>query len=141
MELVKAVDAYVALGILSNEKLPFADSAQIFMMKKKLKPLYELFAEEEKKLVASVAKKDESGKTQRFPDGHFEFADEEAKNTYKNNSDIDIAVFENLNKEEEYKIRNEFDQLDIIYKMDLVFVNENTKKELVEEIKKEGVEF
>lgn len=84
MELVKAVDAYVALGILSNEKLPFADSAQIFMMKKKLKPLYELFAEEEKKLVASVAKKDESGKTQRFPDGHFEFSDEEAKNTYKN---------------------------------------------------------
>ena len=87
MELIKAVDAYVALGILSKEQLPFADSAQIFMQKKKLEPLYELFAEEEKKLVASVAKKDESGKTQRFPDGHFEFANEEAKKIYKNKMD------------------------------------------------------
>lgn len=64
-----------------------------------------------------------------------------AKNTYKNTSDIDIAVFENLPKNDEYKIRNEFDLLDIIYKIDLVFINNNTKKEFLEEIQKEGIEI
>lgn len=62
-----------------------------------------------------------------------------AKNTYKDTSDIDIAIFENLPEEDEYAIRNEFDLLDIIYKIDLVFINKNTKKEFLEEIKKEGV--
>ena len=61
-----------------------------------------------------------------------------AKNTYKNTSDIDIAVFEEVSKEDEYKIRNEFDLLDIIYKIDLVFVDKNLKKEFLEEILKEG---
>ena len=64
-----------------------------------------------------------------------------AKGIYKKNSDIDIAIFENVNKEDEYKIRDEFDKLNIIYKIDLVFINDNIKKELLDEIKKEGVEF
>ena len=62
-----------------------------------------------------------------------------AKNTYKRTSDIDIAVFENVSREDEYKIRNSFDLLDIIYKIDLVFINKNTRPEFLEEIKKEGV--
>ena len=62
-----------------------------------------------------------------------------AKNTYKETSDIDIAVFENVNTEDKYDIMNEFDLLDIVYKIDLVFVNEKTKKELLENIKKDGV--
>lgn len=62
-----------------------------------------------------------------------------AKNTYKNTSDIDIAIFENVREEDEYAIRDQFDLLDIIYKIDLVFINENTKKEFLEEIKREGV--
>ena len=64
-----------------------------------------------------------------------------AKNTYKNTSDIDIAVFENVSKEDEYNIRNQFDLLDIIYKIDLIFVDKDTKKEFLEEIKKEGIEI
>lgn len=64
-----------------------------------------------------------------------------AKNTYKNTSDIDIAVFEEVSKEDEYKIRNEFDLLDIIYKIDLVFVDKNIKKEFLEEIVKEGIDI
>lgn len=64
-----------------------------------------------------------------------------AKGTYKENSDIDIAIFKNLTKEEEYKIRDEFDKLNIIYKVDLVFINEHTKKELLQTILKEGVDF
>lgn len=64
-----------------------------------------------------------------------------AKNTYKNTSDIDIAVFKNVSKEDEYKIRNQFDLLDIIYKIDLVFVDKNLKKEFLEEIMKEGMDI
>lgn len=62
-----------------------------------------------------------------------------AKNTYKDTSDIDIAVFENVNSDDKYKIMNDFDMLDIIYKIDLVFVNDKTKKELLESIEKDGV--
>ena len=64
-----------------------------------------------------------------------------AKNTYRKTSDIDIAIFENVSKEDEYKIRNQFDLLDIIYKIDLVFIDKNTKKEFLEEILKEGIEI
>ncbi len=64
-----------------------------------------------------------------------------ARGDYRENSDIDIAVFENLNKEDEYKIRNEIDLLDIIYKIDLVFIDKKTKAELVKEIRKEGVDL
>ena len=64
-----------------------------------------------------------------------------ARGDYRENSDIDIAIFENLNKEDEYKIRNEVDLLDIIYKIDLVFIDKKTKAELVKEIRKEGVDL
>ena len=64
-----------------------------------------------------------------------------AKNTYRATSDIDIAVFENVTEQDKYKIMNEFDLLDIIYKIDLVFINNNTKKEFLEEIEKEGIEI
>ncbi len=64
-----------------------------------------------------------------------------AKGTYKSNSDIDIAIFENVTQEDKFKIKNEMDELNIIYKIDLVFIEENIKKELLESIKREGVEF
>lgn len=63
------------------------------------------------------------------------------KNTYKKNSDIDIAIFENVSEEDEYKIRNEFDLLDIIYKIDLVFINQNIKKYFLDEVKREWVQI
>ena len=75
------------------------------------------------------------------PQYSFKLFGSRAKGKYKKNSDVDLAIFENVNKEDEYKIRNEFDKLDIIYKIDLVFVNNNTKKELLESIKLEGVDF
>lgn len=64
-----------------------------------------------------------------------------AKGTYKSNSDIDIAIFENVTQEDKFKIKNEIDELNIIYKIDLVFIEENIKKELLESIKREGVEI
>ncbi len=64
-----------------------------------------------------------------------------AKGNYKTTSDIDIAVFKNVEEKDKYKIKNELDELDIIYKIDLIFVNSDTKKELLESIKREGVDF
>lgn len=64
-----------------------------------------------------------------------------AKNTYKSTSDIDIAVFEDVLEQDKYEIINQFDMLDIIYKIDLVFINKNTKQQFLEEIKKEGIEI
>ena len=64
-----------------------------------------------------------------------------ARGDYKKTSDIDIAIFENLDKEQEYKIRDEFDKLDIIYKIDLVFVNKNIKEELLSSIIRDGVDL
>lgn len=49
-------------------------------------------------------------------------------------SDIDIAIFENVTEEDKFKIMNQFDMLNIIYKIDLVFITENTKKELLKSI-------
>ena len=64
-----------------------------------------------------------------------------ARGDYKETSDIDLAVLSDISREEQYKIMNEIDLLDIIYKVDIVFVDSNTKSELVESIKREGVEF
>ena len=75
------------------------------------------------------------------PKYKFKIFGSRVKNTYKRTSDIDIAVFENVSKEDEYKIRNSFDLLNIVYKIDLVFINPDTKLEFLNEIKKEGVEI
>ena len=64
-----------------------------------------------------------------------------ARGDYRDNSDIDLAIFGNVRREDEFKIRNEVDLLDIIYMVDLVFVDKNTKKELLDSIEKEGVEL
>lgn len=64
-----------------------------------------------------------------------------ARNRYKATSDIDIAIFKNVSKEDEYKIRDEFDRLDIIYKIDLVFVDKTIKQELLDSIQRDGVDF
>ena len=64
-----------------------------------------------------------------------------ARGNYKVNSDIDLAVFENVSAQDEFKIRNELDKINTAYKIDLVFVNDKTKKELLKSITEEGVEF
>ena len=46
-----------------------------------------------------------------------------------------------MSREDQYKIMNEMDILDIIYKIDLVFIDNNTKAELLESIRRDGVDF
>ena len=72
---------------------------------------------------------------------NFKLFGSRARGDYKRTSDIDIAIFENVDKEQEYKIRDEFDKLDIIYKIDLVFVNKNIKEELLSSIIRDGVDL
>lgn len=62
-----------------------------------------------------------------------------ARGDFKNNSDIDIAVEGNISKEKQVEIMNCFDLLDIPYMLDIIFVCEIEKKELLESIKKDGV--
>ena len=64
-----------------------------------------------------------------------------ARGDYKKTSDIDIAIKENVPREAQYKIMNEIDLLDIIYKIDLVFIDEKTNPELLKSIRRDGVEF
>lgn len=64
-----------------------------------------------------------------------------ARGDYKETSDIDLAVLSDISRDEQYKIMNEIDLLDTAYKVDIVFVDSNTKKELIESIKRDGVEF
>lgn len=64
-----------------------------------------------------------------------------AKGTYKNTSDIDIAIFENVTDEDKFKIMNEFDMLNIIYKIDLIFVTKELKEEFLESIQKNKIKI
>lgn len=62
-----------------------------------------------------------------------------ARGDYKNNSDIDIAVSGIVSEEDETKIRNEFDLIDMEYSLDIVFISQITNKDLIKNIEKEGV--
>lgn len=64
-----------------------------------------------------------------------------ARGDFKQNSDIDIAIENALTEEQKYKIKNDFDLLDIPYTIDLVFIDEITKLELIKSIKRDGVIF
>lgn len=62
-----------------------------------------------------------------------------ARGDFKHNSDIDIAIFDYVTEEDERKIRNEFDKIDMEYILDIVFVNQLNNKDLIDNIQKEGV--
>ena len=64
-----------------------------------------------------------------------------ARGDYKVNSDIDIAIMDFVNDAEKFKIKNEFDLLDIPYTIDLIFTQDITKKEFLDSIKKESIKY
>lgn len=63
-----------------------------------------------------------------------------AKGNFKDNSDIDIAVWGDIDFNEKVKIKDELTSLDIPYFIDVVFVNSLLKQELINSIINEGVE-
>ena len=64
-----------------------------------------------------------------------------ARGDYKNGSDIDIAIINDVDEKKKFQIMNDFDMLDIPYMVDLVFTKDVTKKELLESIERDGVNF
>lgn len=64
-----------------------------------------------------------------------------ARGDYKKTSDIDLAVLNEMTRDEQYELMNKFDLLDIVYKIDIVFADKNTKQELLQSIEREGIEF
>ena len=64
-----------------------------------------------------------------------------ARGDYKKTSDIDLAVLDEMTRDEQYELMNKFDLLDTVYKIDIVFVDNNTKQELLQSINREGIEF
>lgn len=77
--------------------------------------------------------------TNKYSKYQFKIFGSRARGDYKKNSDIDIAIFGDIKDEEEYKILNEFDLLDIPYTFDIVFVKKINKEEFINSILKEGV--
>ena len=77
----------------------------------------------------------------KFPQYQFKIFGSRARGDYKNSSDIDIAVFGDVTSQDEFLILNEFDLLDIIYTIDVLFIKKINKPSLIESIKKEGVSF
>ena len=64
-----------------------------------------------------------------------------ARGDYKENSDIDIAVIDNVSQKEKYEIMDEFDKIDSELKIDLVFVQNIENKMFLDSIKREGKEL
>ena len=64
-----------------------------------------------------------------------------ARGDFKYNSDIDIAIEGDVPEHEKYQIMNDFDLLDIPYTIDLIFLKDIEKLELIDSIKRDGVIF
>ncbi len=64
-----------------------------------------------------------------------------ARGDYKQNSDIDIVVIGCIENKEQFNIKNEFDSLDIPYTIDLIFMQDIVKKELIDSIKREAKRY
>ena len=77
----------------------------------------------------------------KYKNYKFKIFGSRARGNYKYNSDIDLAIVGNVKKEDEFKILNEFDLLEIPYTIDIVFTEKIEKKELLCSIEEEGVDF
>ena len=77
----------------------------------------------------------------KFPKYKFKIFGSRARGDYKNNSDIDIVVFGKVTQKDEFLILNEFDMLNIIYTIDVIFMKKVEKQSLIDSILKEGVDF
>lgn len=63
-----------------------------------------------------------------------------AKGNYKLGSDIDLALIgENLNQKSVFRLQDKIEELNLIYKIDLVLVNQIDNKELLEHINRVGI--
>lgn len=64
-----------------------------------------------------------------------------ARGSYRYNSDIDIAVFGEIDRNAFVRLYGELKEADCIYKIDLVHFDRLTNEKLKQDILKEGIEF
>lgn len=64
-----------------------------------------------------------------------------ARGDYKKESDIDLAIIDDVDAKTKFNIMNDFDMIDIPYQIDLVFVIDVQKKEFLNSIERDGVVF
>lgn len=77
----------------------------------------------------------------KYPECNFKLFGSRAKGTYKYNSDIDIAVINDVSDQLVNKIQLDFANLDIIYKIDFVILKNISNNDLIKNILNEGVDF
>lgn len=77
----------------------------------------------------------------KYSSYEFKIYGSRARGDFKKESDVDIAVFGNINEEDKMKILNDFDILNIPYMIDIVFYNDLQKQELITSINKEGIKY
>ena len=77
----------------------------------------------------------------KYPNCEFKLFGSRAKGTHKYNSDIDLAVINEIPNEITDKLKIELNDLNIIYKIDFIIVKQCNNDKLVKNIMKEGVEF
>lgn len=79
--------------------------------------------------------------TKKYSNYQFKIFGSRARGDYKSNSDIDIAVVNCIKEKEKLNLKNEFDLLDIPYTIDLIFVQDVSKKEFLHSIEREGIDY
>jgi len=77
----------------------------------------------------------------KYPEVKFKLFGSRAREDYKYNSDIDLAIISDLDETLENKIKNEFFILETLYKIDLVIMSRCGNEKLIQNIENEGVDF
>ena len=77
----------------------------------------------------------------KYNNYEFKIFGSRARENYKVNSDIDIVVIGCVESKEQFNIKNEFDLLDIPYTIDLIFIQNIEKQELLNSIEKEAIKY
>ena len=77
----------------------------------------------------------------KYNNYEFKIFGSRARGDYKSNSDIDIVVIGCVESKEQFNIKDEFDLLDIPYTIDLIFMQDIIKEELIESIKREAIKY
>lgn len=78
---------------------------------------------------------------EKYPQYMFKVFGSRARGDYKQSSDIDIAIIGDIEGNDRFLILNDIDLLDIPYTVDIVFVGDLKKVELLDSINREGVDF
>ncbi len=84
MKLESVVHAYIALGLLMETEMDYADAHALLMLYRKFRPHIDFYVSEEAKLVQQYAKKNEQGKAIIAENGGFCLEDPQKFAEYTN---------------------------------------------------------